>query len=122
MRPIEHFEVPHLALLKSAVSRVLADELGQSATNAGGIDTDHPLMAGTDKYCRAMEANKPIPEPSSDRDDDPEVQAYLASLYHRKAHARIGGDKSLESELAKQTARFKYGNPLWQQMFVQYYE
>ncbi len=122
MRAIEHFEVPHLALFKSSVSRVLARHLGQSRTHAVAIDSDHPLMLGTDRYCRAMEANKPVPEPDSDRGDDPEVQAYLASLYHRQAHARIGGDAALEKEIALQTASFKYGNPLWQQMFVQYYK
>jgi 3',5'-cyclic AMP phosphodiesterase CpdA len=122
MRRIEHFEVPHLALFKSAVSRVLADELGESASNAVSIDTDHPLMLGTDRYCHAMEGNQTIPEPDSDREDDPEVQAYLAALSHRRAHARIADDASLEADLARQTARFKYGNPLWQRMWIQYYD
>jgi hypothetical protein len=122
VRAIEHFEVPHLALLKSAVSRVLAGHLGQSRTHAAAIDSDHPLMLGTDIYCHAMEANKPVPEPDTDRGDDPQVQAFLASLYHRRAHAHIGGDAALEKEIARQTARFKFGNPLWQQMYVQYYK
>ncbi len=122
MRPIKHFEVPHLALFKSAVTRVLAVHLGQSETNATAIDIDHPLMVGADRYCQAFEKNLPVPEPDSDRGDDPEVQAYLASLYHRKAHAQIAGNTKLEADLTAQTARFKFGNPLWQQMFIQYYE
>lgn len=121
MKAIGHYEVPHLALFKSAVSRVLARELGLSRTNSAAIDSDHPLMVGADRYCRAMQANAPVPEPDSDRGDDPEVQAYLASLYHRKAHAHIGGDAATEEAIARQTARFKFGNPLWQQMYVQYY-
>ena len=65
VRPIEHFEVPHLALWKSAVSRVLATELKESRTTAAAIDADHPLMAATDRYCLAMANNEPIPEPRS---------------------------------------------------------
>lgn len=122
MKPIEHFEVPHLALFKSAVARVLATELNVSRTTAAAIDTDHPLMQGTDQYCRAMEANAPIPEPDSDRADDPDVQAYLAWLHHRRAHARIAGNRELEAQIARQTQKFKFGNPLWQRMFVQYYK
>jgi Calcineurin-like phosphoesterase len=121
VKAIGHYETPHLALFKSAVSRVLAGELGLSRTNAAAIDAEHPLMAGADRYCRAMQANAPVPEPDSDRGDDPAVQAYLASLYHRKAHAHIGGDAATVRAIARQTARFKFGNPLWQQMYVQYY-
>lgn len=121
MRPIEHFEVPHLALLKSAVSRVLAEHQGD-ASNGAGFDSDHPLMVGTDLYCHAFETNTEIPEPAEDKGDDPEVQAYLAQMHHRRVHAHITGDTALEATLAAQTARFKFGNPLWQQMFVQYYK
>lgn len=122
MKAIGHFENPHLGLFKSSVSRVLARELGLSRTHAAAIDSDHPIMVGTDRYCRAMEANQPVPEPDFDRGDDPSVQAYLAWLYHRRAHARIAGDAALEKQIAVQTQRFKFGNPLWQQMFVQYYK
>lgn len=78
-------------------------------------------MVGADRYCRAMQTNAPVPEPDSDSGDDPSVQAYLASLYHRKAHAHIAGDDAIEKAIARQTAQFKFGNPLWQQMYVQYY-
>lgn len=122
MKPIGHYEVPHLALFKSSVSRVLARELDQSRTYAAAIDSDHPLMQGADLYCRAMESNTPVPEPDADRGDDPEVQAYLAWLYHRRAHAHIAGDTKIEAQLALQTQRFKYGNRLWQQMCIQYYK
>lgn len=122
MKAIEHFEVPQLGLLKSAVSRVLARDLKLEDTNATAIDTDHPLMRGTDIYCHAMAANQLVPEPDSDRGDDPAVQAYLASLHHRIVHAHIAGDEKLEAEITRQTQRFKYGNPLWQQMYVEYYD
>ena len=120
MRPIAHFEVPHLALWKSAVSRVLATELKESRTTAAAIDADHPLMAATDRYCLAMANNEPIPEPPSDRPDDPAVDTYLAWLHHRRAHARIGGDRTVEAEIERQTRAFTFGNRLWQKMFVQY--
>jgi hypothetical protein len=44
----------------------------------------------------------------------------LASLHHRKAHARIDGDGQLEADLERQTQEYKLGNPFWQQVFVQY--
>ena len=122
MKPIAHFEVPHLALFKSSVSRVLARKLGVSRSHSAAIDSDHPIMQGTDRYCRAFAANAEVPEPDADRGDDSEVQAYLAWQCHRRAHACIAGDTALASQIARQMQRFRYGNPLWQQMYVQYYD
>lgn len=122
MRAIQHFEVPHLGLFKSAVSRIVARELGLENTNSAGIDSDHLMAQGTDLYCRAMAANLPIPEPDADLENDPAVQAYLAWLHHRIAHARIAGDATLEAQIARQTQRFKFGNPLWQQMYIEYFD
>ena len=121
-RPMHHVESPHLALWKSAVSRVLARAEGQEHTTSASVDSEHVLMRATDAYCRAMARNEPIPEPSADRRDDPEVETYLSSLFHRRAHAKIAGDAALERQIERQTQRFKFGNPLWQDMFVRYFD
>jgi len=118
--PIEHFEVPHLALWKSCVAEVLAQALGQIHTTAAGIDLDHPLMRATDRYCRSMEHNTPLPKPATDTNDEEAVQTYLSFLHHRRAHANIAGDPAIEADVEKQTQEYKFGNPLWQQMYVQY--
>lgn len=122
MIPIEHFEVPHLALWKSCVAEVLSRHLGTSGTNASGINSGHPLMQATDRYCNAMLHDAPLPAPPVDSDDEPAVQTYLSYLYHRRAHARIGKDAAIEAQIEKQTQEYKFGNPLWQQMFIQYYK
>jgi hypothetical protein len=122
MRPVEHFEVPHLALWKSCVSETLARAQPAGDGTAAGCDSIDPLMAATDAYCRAMQDNTALPAPDPDSDDEAEVQAYLSYLHHRKAHARIGGDPAIEAEVEAQVQRYKFGNPLWQQMFEQYYE
>jgi len=122
MTAIEHFEVPHLALWKSCVAEVLAKSLGQSRTNAAGIDIPHPLMLATDRYCRTMLQNAPLPPPPTDSDDEAAVLEYLSYLHHRRAHARIADDPALEAQIEAQTQEYKFGNPLWQQMFVQYFK
>jgi hypothetical protein len=119
---IEHFEVPHLALWKSCVAEVLARRLGQDHTTAAGIDLDHPLMRATDRYCRTMVENKPLPKPSTDSNDEEAVEAYLSYLHHRRAHAKIAENPAIEAEIEKQTQEYKFGNPLWQQMFEQYFK
>jgi hypothetical protein len=119
---IAHFEVPHLALWKSCVAEVLAQSLGQDHTNAAGIDLDHPLVRATDRYCRSMEQNTPLPKPPAGSDDEEAVQTYLSYLYHRRAHAKIAGDPAIEADIERQTQEYKFGNPLWQQMFVQYFK
>jgi len=121
MKPIEHFEVPHLALWKSCVAEVLARDAGDSS-NAACIDTAHPMMQATDRYCRLMQDNRPIDKPPADSNDEVAVHAYLSYLHHRKAHARIAEDPALEADLERQTQEFKFGNPLWQQMYTAYFE
>jgi Calcineurin-like phosphoesterase len=120
--PVEHFEVPHLALWKSCVAEVLAGRLGQCHTNAAGIDLDHPLMRATDRYCRSMAENKPLSKPPTDSTDEEAVLAYLSYLHHRRAHARIAGNPTIEADIEKQTQEYKFGNPLWQQMFEEYFK
>ena len=122
MTEIQHFEVPHLALWKSCVAEVIAKSVGKDKTNAAGIDTNHPLMQATDRYCQTMQTNTPLPPPPTDSDDEPAVQTYLSYLHHRRAHARIGNDAALEAQIEAQTQEYKFGNPLWQQMFLQYYK
>ncbi|HEX8249951.1 MAG TPA: metallophosphoesterase [Pyrinomonadaceae bacterium] len=122
MEAIEHFEVPHLALWKSCAAEMLAGETKQTRTTAYGIDTGHPLMKATDIYCRAMERNAPLKDPGKDSTDELAVQAYLSFLHHKMAHAKIGNDAAKEVSLQKEIAEYKFGNPLWQQMFVQYYK
>jgi hypothetical protein len=122
MNAIEHFEVPHLALWKSCVAEVLAKDHKKTKHTAYGIDVVHPMMKATDKYCRAMEANQPLTDPGKQSNDEEAVGAYLSFLHHKMAHAKIAGDKSAEAALKSQIAEYKFGNPLWQQMFVQYYK
>ncbi|MCU0341396.1 MAG: metallophosphoesterase, partial [Spirosomaceae bacterium] len=122
MTEIEHYEVPHLALWKSSVAAVLAKATGQTRTTAFGIATGHPLMQATDVYCKAMERNTPLQDPGKDSGDEAAVQAYLSYLHHKMAHHKIATDADKEAELQAEIAMYKFGNPLWQQMFVQYYK
>lgn len=122
MNAIEHFEVPHLALWKSCVAEVLAKHAGNSNSNAMGIDTNHDMMLATDEYCKAMEQNMPLQDPEKNCTNAAKVGAYLSFLHHRMAHAKISKHKKEEKRLLDQIAEYKFGNPLWQQMFVQYYK
>jgi len=131
MKPIRTFECPHLALLKSVATQVLADQSGKSGApksfgRGAGIDLEHPLLRGIDRYCEQMHAGKPPAAPPpveyGEEVSDPDILAYLTYLRHRHAHARIADDPALEADLEAQLHRFKYGNPLWQQMFVEYFK
>lgn len=122
MKPIQTFEAPHLALWKSCVAEVLAKASGQSRTSAAGVDTDHPLMQATDRYCLAMQQGAALPKPATDSDDELAVQAYLSYLHHRRAHAAIADASAIEAQIQAQTQEYKFGNPLWQQMFEQYFK
>ena len=148
MKRINEYESPHLALLKSAATEVVATHAGATqsgatqsgatqsgatqsgATQSGAtqrgaaIDSDDPLIAGVDTYCRGMFQGQAPSEPTAGivDDTDPDIGAYLTFLHHRKAHAKISGDKQLEADLENQLGRFKYGNPLWQQMFEEYFK
>jgi hypothetical protein len=119
---IEQYEVPHLALWKSSVVEVIARDEEKAHTTAAGIDLDHPLIRATDRYCRSMESNTPFPAPPKDSKDEEAVQAYLSFLYHRRAHAKIAENAQIEADIERQTQEYKFGNPLWQQMFEQYFE
>lgn len=121
VKPVESLT---LALWKSAATEVMAERLGLSGT-AGGIDADHPILAGVDRYSEAVARGEKIPPPKRGktlRDDDPAVAAYLAQLHHGLGHARGVGDAKLEAEIKDQLAAFKFGNPPWQQMSQQYYK
>lgn len=108
----EHYSTPHLALWKSCAIEVLEKAKG----------ADKSLLHATDSYLKAIETNSAIPNPGTESTDDKKVGAYLSYLHHRKAHAKIAADKNEEAKLEKQIAEFKFGNPLWQRMFEQYYK
>lgn len=122
MNAIAHFEVPHLALWKSCVAEVLAKARGLVNTTAYGIDTGDPLMTATDRYCTAMDAGRPLTDPGKTSNDKDAVESWLSYLHHKMAHARIAKKADAESTLKSQIAEYKFGNPLWQQMFIQYYK
>ena len=122
MQPIEHYEVPHLALWKSAVTEILAKQTGGHKKNALCINLDHPMIRATDRYCKSMEANEPPKAPVSEAAGGEETETYLSFLHHRMAHAKIADDKISEEQLRKEIAEYKFGNPLWQQMFIEYYK
>ena len=122
MNPVDHYSVPHLALWKSSAARVL-DKHAKKAKSSAKVAASHQkIMQATDRYCNAMERNESLEDPGHESTDEMAVGAYLSYLHHRKAHARIAKDEKHEKELEEQIARFKFGNPLWQQMFVQYYK
>jgi len=122
MTAIEHFEVPHLALWKSCVSEILAKEYKQTKNTSYGIDIDHSMIKATDKYCKLINTNKPLIDPGKDSNDKEAVEVYLSYLHHRMAHAKIAKQKDSETKLKSQIAEYKFGNPLWQKMFIQYYK
>lgn len=123
MKGFSHYESPHLALMKSAATKVLSDQAG-TTTDGACVDSDHPILRAIDYYGACLGRGESVSRPNTDDADenDPEVGAYLAFLHHRKIHARIDGNPALEADLDRQLARFKFGNPLWQQMFVEYFE
>ncbi len=108
------------ALWKSAVH--------ETVTRNGGSADHHPMVKAADQYIDSLEKGKLIPPPPGVarkhelRDDDPDVMPYLMQLHHQSAHANINDDKKLQAQLTEQLGRFKYGNPLWQQMLIQYFE
>ncbi len=122
MKRIPHFEVPHLALWMSSVAEVLSRETRQTDTTAAGIDSGHPILRAADRYCQAMEANAPLPAPPVDSNDEEAVLTYLSYLHHKRAHARIADNAGIEAAIEKQTAEYKFGNPMWQLMFMEYFK
>lgn len=119
IRPIENL---YAALWKSVATEVIA------RSQAWGVQSpsaDHPVAVATDRYVAALSNGQPVappPDTSGLTDEDPEVGAYLAQLHHRLAHARINQDLELQRQLDEQLGEFKFGNPLWEQMLVQYFD
>ena len=124
MKPIHPTENIFGALWKSAVTETIARHHG-GATRGGAIESDHPMVAAADRYIASLEKGNAvqIPEKGGElRDSDPDVAPYLMQLHHQLAHAQINNDKALQAQLNAQLGRFKFGNPLWQQMLIQYFE
>jgi len=112
------------AVWKSAVTETVARHQG-SATRGGAIESDHPMIAAADRYIDSLEKGKAIKPPearTTPSDSDPDIAPYLMQLHHQLAHAQINNDKALQAQLTAQLGRFKFGNPLWQQMLIQYFE
>lgn len=120
MKPIHHYTVPQFALWKSCVAEILSKAGKNQSPN--GSDLDHEIMEATDHYLTAMETNSEFKCPGKDSNDKLKVGAYLSYLHHRMAHAKIAKDKKEEKRISDQIAEYKFGNPLWQQMFIQYYK
>ncbi len=122
MKEVAIHNSPHLSLWKSAACEALAKEKGISKQDA---ESDHMLLHGIDRYAEAVIHNTAIPEPGGGdigiSYDDVEVQAYLSMLNHQAVHAKIQGDKKWQQQIDKQRSRFKFGNPLWEQQWIQYF-
>lgn len=124
MKPVRPVENPYAAVWKSAATEVVAKHLGKTDPSAA-IDVEHPLLTATDRYVEALSNGQAIPAPDSSselRDDDPQAGAYLAQLNHRLAHARINQDQQLTAQLERQLGEYRFGNPLWEQMLIQYFD
>lgn len=115
------YDDPSLALIKSTAAQAIAT---QAHHPSRGVPVDHPFLTGIDHYCRMMldgrEPAAPAGDPRSVDPADPEVVAYLTWLHHRKAHADIAENKQIAADLKSQLERFRFGNPLWQNMFDEY--
>lgn len=124
MKPIRPVENIFGAVWKSAVTETVAKH-EKKKSRGGGIESDHPLIAAADRYIDSLQKGHAIPAPKGEgelHDNDPEIAPYLMQLHHQLAHAKINDDKALQTQLNNQLGRFKFGNPLWQQMFIQYFE
>ena len=109
------------ALWKSAVTEVLARQAGASTT-APGQDISNSVLEGTERYLDALDHGRALKAPAGRSDTDPDVAAYLAQLHHQLACANLNNDPALQASITAQLQQYKYGNPLWQQMLVQYFE
>jgi 3',5'-cyclic AMP phosphodiesterase CpdA len=122
IRPIENL---YAALWKSVAAEVVAKQQASDGQPAG-VASDHPLMAATDLYVDALSNGQAVAPPSDasvlSDEEDPEIGAYLAQLHHRLAHAQVNQDYELQKELQRQLEEFRFGNPLWEQMLIQYFE
>ncbi|MDI9309300.1 MAG: metallophosphoesterase [Limnohabitans sp.] len=113
---------PLLALWKSSVAKVLAQSKNKTHLGAFSSDEVDALFKATNNYCNLVEANQTPQDPGKDSDDEEKVNTYLSHLYHIKAHAKIDSNEIKEKELEAEIAEYKFGNPLWQQMFIEYYK
>ena len=121
IRPVENI---FGAVWKSAVTETIARHQGPPA-RGGGIEIDHPMITSADHYIDSLEKGQPIQAPAGTGellDSDPDIAPYLMQLHHQLAHARFDDDTALQAQLSLQLGRFKFGNPLWQQMLIQYFE
>ena len=114
---------PHLSLWKSAAGEVLAK---QSGTALAEVGDDHPMMQGINHYANSMARGERLEHPGGGdvgyNEDDPQVLAYLSMLQHQAVHAKIQKDTDWQAEIDLQRSRFKFGNPLWEQQWIQYFE
>ena len=128
MKPIRPIENIYGALWKSAVTETIARSGAAPASGAGASAAEAaaaPLHEAADRYIDSLQKGKPIKPPKKKGellDSDPDIMPYLMQLHHQLAHAKINDDKVLQKQLNEQLGRFKFGNPLWQQMFTQYFE
>jgi 3',5'-cyclic AMP phosphodiesterase CpdA len=83
------------------------------------------MLQGIDLYSQAFAKDQLVAEPGGGdlgmSDDDPQLLAYLSMLNHQAVHAKIRGDTNWQDQINKQRSRFKFGNPLWEQQWIQYY-
>src|SRR5665811_1681829 len=122
MKALPVYSSPHLSLWQSTAAEATSKSSGipgQKSTH------DHPIIKGANLYAEAVSANQ-IPEEPGGGDmgyssDDPAVMAYMSFLNHQAIHAKINGDHDLQAQINKQRSRFKYGNPLWEQQWIQYF-
>jgi 3',5'-cyclic AMP phosphodiesterase CpdA len=117
VRPIEN---RYAALWQSVATEVAA----RHRAAGGAPEHGDTLLDATQAYVEALVDGQAPPPPAAGHgpaDRDPAVGAYLALLHHRLAHARINGDAALQAQLQQQLGEFRFGNPLWEQMLIQYF-
>jgi 3',5'-cyclic AMP phosphodiesterase CpdA len=121
---VRPYETLWAALWKSAATEHVARSTGDAGPS-GGIEAEHPLLEATDRHLDSLESGTPLPpppDPATADERDPAVAAYLAQLHHRMAHAKIADDPAMGAELARQLAEFKFREPPWTEMWIQYFE
>jgi 3',5'-cyclic AMP phosphodiesterase CpdA len=118
--PVRPIENRYAALWQSVATEVAA----RHRAAGGAPEHGDTLLDATQAYVEALVNGQPPPPPPPGHgpaDRDPAVGPYLALLHHRLAHARINGDAALQAQLQQQLGEFRFGNPLWEQMLIQYF-
>lgn len=118
--PVRPIENRYAALWQSVATEVAA----RHRAAGGAPEHGDTLLDATQAYVEALIHGQPPPPPPAGHgpaDRDPAVGPYLALLHHRLAHARINGDAALQAQLQRQLGEFRFGNPLWEQMLIQYF-